>query len=150
MIPSYYTQLEKMPLNINGKVNKKLLPDPADGRKKTKAREPIDEIEILLLQILTDVLKRDNIGIDDNFFEIGGHSLNAVKTISQIQKKLGVDLALKEIFYNPVLADIASKVRKIMSDKNSTVLQNNEEKIIVPISDEELTLLSNLQFDDEE
>ena len=149
MIPVYLIQLEKIPLSSNGKVDKKLLPNPSGLNEKVKSREPKDEIESIILGIYSDVLKKDSIYLEDNFFEIGGNSLNAVRVISRIQKEFNVDIALKEIFYSPVLLDISDKVKKIIPDKD-ILIEDVAENIIVPISDYELELLSNLQFDDEE
>jgi len=149
MIPVHLIQLEKIPISGNGKVDKKSLPNPSVLNKKDKFREPTDEIESAILRIYSDVLKKDTIFLEDNFFEIGGNSLNAVRVISRIQKEFNVDIALKEIFYSPVLLDISDKVRNIIPEKGLLV-ENEAENIIVPISDDELELLSNLQFDDEE
>ncbi|MGE5402693.1 MAG: amino acid adenylation domain-containing protein [Ignavibacteriales bacterium] len=151
MIPSYYIQLENIPLSSNGKTNKLLLPDPTTGyRKKDTIRAPKNEIEHLILKICSGILQKDDISLEDNFFEIGGHSLNAVRMISQVQKQLDIDLALKEIFYNPVLGDIAETVKKLSACKNTSNEKIEEETIIVPMSDDELAFLSTLQFDDEE
>jgi hybrid polyketide synthase/nonribosomal peptide synthetase FtdB len=150
MIPTYFIQLEKFSLTASGKVDKHQLPYPLEVRKKIKFRETQDEIESLILRICSGVLKKDDISLDDNFFEVGGHSLNAVRIISRIQKELNVDLALKEIFYNPVLADIAEKVKNLVLHKGNVKENNEEENIIIPISDDELKQLSNLKFDDEE
>ncbi len=150
MVPVNFIRIEKIPLSSNGKVNKKLLPEPAGKQIKKQFRVPQDEIESLIVRICSNVLKKTEINIDDNFFEIGGHSLNAVRVISQIQKELNVDLALKEIFYNPILFDIAGKVKNLIKDKEKPAVKSDENKAIVPISDEELELLSNLKFDDDE
>lgn len=150
MIPSYFVQIEKIPLSSNGKANKKLLPDPVGIHKKKILRKPSDEIELKILQICSGVLKNEKIDLEDNFFEIGGNSLNAVRVISGIQKELNADIPLREIFYNPVLLDIAGKVKEIIGQRDTLYNNITDEKIIVPVSDEELKLLSALQFDDEE
>ncbi|MGE5500214.1 MAG: phosphopantetheine-binding protein, partial [Syntrophothermus sp.] len=102
-----------------------------------------------ILQICCGILKKDDISIDDNFFEAGGNSLNAVRLVSRIQKELNIELALKEIFYNPVLRAIAEKAKKSI-----TIYRPDEQAVsdiyIAPASEEELNLLCNLQFDDEE
>ena len=149
MVPSYFIQLDKIPMSSNGKTDKKRLPDPMGTHEKVIFRKPQDEIEFLILGICSNVLKKEEISLDDNFFEIGGHSLNAVRVISQIQKELNIDLALKEIFYTPILFDIADKVKKIIECKESFV-EKDEEKLIVPVSDDELEILSNIQFEDDD
>jgi fengycin family lipopeptide synthetase D len=150
MVPSYFIQLDKIPMSSNGKTDKKLLPDPTGFRERVILRKPQDEIEFLILRICSDVLKKEEISLGDNFFEIGGHSLNAVRVISQIQKELKIDLALKEIFYTPVLLDIAEKVKKLIECKELFVEKDEEETLIVPVSDDELEFLSNIQFEDDD
>jgi fengycin family lipopeptide synthetase D len=150
MVPSYFIQLDKIPISSNGKTDKKLLPDPTGFRESVILRKPQDEYEFLILRICSDVLKKEEISLGDNFFEIGGHSLNAVRVISQIQKELKIDLALKEIFYTPVLLDIAEKVKKLIESKESFGEKDEEETLIVPVSDDELEFLSNIQFEDDD
>jgi amino acid adenylation domain-containing protein len=150
MVPSYFIQLDKIPMSSNGKTDKKLLPDPTGIQEKVIFRKPQDEIEFLILGICSSVLKKEEISLGDNFFEIGGHSLNAVRVISQIRKELNIDLALKEIFYTPILLDIAEKVKKIIERKESFVEKNEEDSLIVPVSEDELELLSNIQFEDDD
>ena len=150
MVPTYFVQLEKIPLSSNGKADKKNLPDPSALRIKEKFRDPQDETERAVLRICSEVLKKREINLNENFFELGGHSLNAVRVISKIQKEFNVDLPLKEIFYNPVLLNIAEKVKELTAQKDFSEEKPEEETIIVPMSDDELNLLSNLQFDDDE
>jgi len=150
MVPSYFIQLDKIPMSSNGKTDKKLLPDPTGIQERVILRKPQDEIEFLILGICSNVLKKEEISLGDNFFEIGGHSLNAVRVISQIQKELNIDLALKEIFYTPILLDIAEKVKKLIESKASLTEKDEEETLIVPVSDDELEFLSNIQFEDDD
>ena len=150
MIPSCFIRLEKIPLSANGKTNKKLLPDPGGYKKKEKAREPQDDVELIIIRICSEVLKKEGLTLDDNFFEIGGHSLNAVRLISRIQKELNVEIPLKEIFFNPVLFDIAAIVKKFIEESHDVPGKSEVENTVVPISEEELKMLSNLNFDDEE
>ncbi|HEX2867284.1 MAG TPA: amino acid adenylation domain-containing protein [Ignavibacteriales bacterium] len=150
MIPSSFIRLDKIPLSANGKANKKLLPRPDETRRGIKIKEPKDEIELSVLRICKNILKKEEIGIEDNFFEIGGNSLSAVRLISRIQKELNVDLALKEIFYNPGLDHISEKVKALLLECRQSEENIGQEQVIVPASEDELNILSNLQFDDEE
>jgi len=149
MIPSYYIQIDRIPVAANGKADKKLLPANLERIREIKNSEPLDEIDNQILQIICDVLNITNISPDDNYFEIGGHSLNAVRIVSRIRQELNVDLPLKEIFYNPVIYGIAEKVKNLIN-MNIPDEEIEHEKKIVPITEEELDLLSNLQVDDEE
>jgi acyl carrier protein len=96
------------------------------------------------------MFNKHEINLDNNFFDIGGSSLNAVRLVSRIKRELNIDLPLKEIFYNPVLVDIAAKVKMLISEDHTTMQVNQKDIPIIPISDDELEMLSSLQHDDEE
>jgi len=115
MVPVYYVQLESFPLSSNGKINKKALPDP-EGLKLATGIEyvaPRNETEEKLVRIWEEILGRQGIGIQDNFFDLGGHSLKATRLASKIQKEFGVELRLKEIFQKPTIKDTALEIEEI-------------------------------------
>ncbi|MCP4157708.1 MAG: amino acid adenylation domain-containing protein, partial [bacterium] len=101
MIPSYFIQLETLPLIAGGKIDRKALPEPG-GEIQTKNVycPPTNAIEIALMEIWKNVLEPGQmpIGIDTDFFEIGGHSLRAINVISKINKKFKVEFPLTEFF----------------------------------------------------
>ena len=150
MVPSCFMPIDKIPLSSNGKVNRKQLPPPTQKPKTNSYIPPKDYAEQLVVDICCEVLKKEQLSVSDNFFEVGGNSLNAVRVISHIQKKLNVDIALKHIFYNPLLADFAAIVKGSASKAEVQPADDFHEKIIVPLSEEELEMLSNLQFEDED
>jgi tyrocidine synthetase-3 len=112
MIPSYFEFIEKIPLSPNGKVDRKALPEPemAAGEKYTA---PGDEIETKLVEIWSDILtvKKEKIGIDANFFHLGGHSLKAVIMASRSHKELKVNIPLSEVFKNSTIRGLAEYIR---------------------------------------
>lgn len=111
MIPSSFIQIEKMPLTKNGKIDKaKLLQMEGKMINATEYVEPVGEVEVKLKQIWEDVLQVSHIGATDNFFEIGGQSLNATVVIAKIHKELNVNLPFKELFRNPRLRDLANYI----------------------------------------
>ncbi|OMD56802.1 hypothetical protein BSK62_30230, partial [Paenibacillus odorifer] len=90
MIPSHFVELEKLPLNNNGKVDRKALPAP-EREAYTEAYEaPRDALEAQLATLFAEVLVTGAIGIGDSFFERGGHSLKAVTLVSRIHQQLAV------------------------------------------------------------
>jgi acyl carrier protein len=106
--------LDSMPLMPNGKVNRRALPDPGKGRPQLTIGYviPRSDVEILLARIWSEVLAVDQIGIHDNFFDLGGHSLAATRIISQIIEKLQLDRPIKSLFNSPTIAQMATVVAK--------------------------------------
>lgn len=116
MIPAYFIEVEEIPLTINGKVNKSALPGIAFDSVSTYA-EPTNEIEEQLCGIWEESLSINKIGIDDNYFELGGDSLMAAVIIAKMQKKFGVSIPLKEVFASPMIRPIAQYIANNKYDR---------------------------------
>ncbi|MEM9274437.1 MAG: amino acid adenylation domain-containing protein, partial [Cyanobacteria bacterium P01_F01_bin.143] len=102
MIPVAFVTLEKLPLTPNGKVDRKALPEPSNLRNLSNEYiPPRNDTEASIVSIWQQLLETPKIGIRDNFFEIGGHSLIATRVISQIRQTFGVETPLKSIFEYP-------------------------------------------------
>jgi len=88
------------------------LPEAADGFSKIRSeyKEPVTEIERMLLDIWVNVLKIQKIGMDDNFFDLGGSSLAAIQVSFQMQKNLKINIPLQELFDRPTIAGLSKKV----------------------------------------
>lgn len=113
MIPNDFIILDKFPLSETGKINRKELPIPNISSNQSQENTlPDSELEILIARIWTDNLGINNIGIHDNFFDLGGHSLTAVKVIVQIKKESGKYLPLVSLFKNPTIAELALVLQK--------------------------------------
>ncbi|MCP5052540.1 MAG: hypothetical protein GY940_35555 [bacterium] len=112
MIPDYWVEMEEMPLASNGKIDRKALPAP---QLKTGADHsaPRNHIEIQLARLWAEVLgiQQSIIGIDDNFFEVGGHSLSAGIMASKILEELGVDVPLVEVLKTPFIRQLAEFIK---------------------------------------
>ena len=115
MVPSGIFQIEKMPLSSNGKTDRRLLPETeleiAEPGKNII--RPRDETEKMILAIWEKTLGLKIPGVEDNFFAIGGHSLNALKVISEIHKQLNVRFGLKDVFTNPTVSAMAEQVKNL-------------------------------------
>jgi len=108
MVPTAWVQLDVLPLNNNGKVDRKALPAPTQEALLSRAYEaPANPLEASLAQVWAEVLQVGQVGRYDNFFELGGHSLLAMRMLSQVRQQLGVELALADLFANPELAAVA-------------------------------------------
>ncbi|HLP48186.1 MAG TPA: amino acid adenylation domain-containing protein, partial [Candidatus Kapabacteria bacterium] len=119
MIPMYFVPLAKIPLTLNGKVDSRALPEPAALEPDSNYIAPRDHIEIKLAEIWSGVLKinQSAISIDDDFFQVGGHSLRATIVISNIHKELNIKLPLVEIFKSPTIRALAHYIKGKTQDK---------------------------------
>jgi amino acid adenylation domain-containing protein len=105
MVPGSYTELERFPLSPNGKIDRKALPKPEIGNSG-EARSyvaPRTAIEKHLANTWSELLGIEKISIHDNFFEIGGHSLSAVRVLARVGREYGVDLHLQSFFNAPTI-----------------------------------------------
>jgi len=109
MIPVTFVELKKIPLTVNGKINKKDLATLAEKDREYTA--PQNETETQLAIIWQDLLKIERISIFDNFFELGGNSIDAVGLISKIKKKFGKSFPLAFIFNAPTIQQLAAALR---------------------------------------
>jgi amino acid adenylation domain-containing protein len=113
MIPTSVTALPEMPLLPSGKVDRRQLPhpDPGSRRAETAAVAPRDRLELALTRIWEQVLGMGAVGVHDNFFALGGHSLSAVKLMARIESELGHELPLSTLFQHPTVEALAGLLR---------------------------------------
>jgi amino acid adenylation domain-containing protein len=112
MVPQYFVELSLIPLTPNGKVDRKALPKPqAEDNLAISFVAPNDSLEMQLTKIWESVLSVKPIGIMDNFFEIGGHSLLAARIFSRIEKTMGLNLPLVTLFQAPTVELLAKIIR---------------------------------------
>lgn len=113
MIPDFIIKLETFPLTENGKLDRSKLPDPFDHVAETGSvqMQPVNETETMLLSIWKEVLGREKINTTDNFFSLGGHSLNAVKILMEIENQFNVQLTLKDFFEKNNIAELAFHIK---------------------------------------
>ena len=114
MVPGIIVRLGEMPLTPNGKVDRKALPSPelVNGRGRSRSAPRSAEEEILS-GIFAEVLKLDRVGVEQNFFEAGGHSLLAMQVISRVRSAFNMELPLRALFEAPTVAGLAERVRSL-------------------------------------
>ena len=121
MVPSLFLLLEALPLTPNGKVDRKALTTVQGGtfgvaESFVAPRTPIEE---LLASIWAEVLGLEQVGIHDNFFEIGGHSLKATQVISRVRDVFSTELPIRCLFEFPIVADLSKQIEDIRSQESN-------------------------------
>ncbi|WP_426616875.1 condensation domain-containing protein, partial [Ralstonia pseudosolanacearum] len=111
MVPAAYVRLERLPLTPNGKLDRKGLPAPEGQAYASTAYEaPQGEVEQTLAGIWQTLLGVERVGRHDDFFALGGHSLQAVRLVAQVRTQLGAELGLTELFAQPSLSAVAQAI----------------------------------------
>ena len=108
MVPSSVVMLEAFPLTPNGKVDRRALPVPDSSQLATAEKlTPKDDLEMILVRIWEKVLGVPNIGVDDNYFDLGGHSVLAVRLLTEVEKVVGRKIPLTSLFRGSTVASLA-------------------------------------------
>lgn len=112
MIPSLFIRLDYLPLTANGKIDRKALPKPDHWRPElgTPYAKPQNRMEEKLVRIWQEVLGVRPVGIDDNFFDLGGHSLAATRVVSRVIQLFQIDMPLQSLFQSPTIAAMAAVI----------------------------------------
>ena len=115
MYPSQIIAISEIPLTENGKVDRKALPIPQfEGRiSKNFYEPPSTELELKLADIWTDVLDKELIGLNDDFFDLGGHSLKAIKLLSLVSRELNIKFSIEEVFRRSTIKTMAQEILRI-------------------------------------
>ncbi|HYG12244.1 MAG TPA: non-ribosomal peptide synthetase, partial [Pyrinomonadaceae bacterium] len=117
MVPSLFVTMEKLPLTPNGKVNRATLPMPEKMRPALDEEfvAPRNPIEKQVAEIWCEVLDIDRVGVNDNFFKLGGHSLMATKVATRVREAFRLELSLGRIFEAPTVAELAAIIEEVQS-----------------------------------
>lgn len=119
MVPSAYVQMEELPLNHNGKVDRKNLPQPDMTTTEQEYVGPRNSTEETLCQLWQEVLQRERVGVHDNFFNIGGHSLLAARVAARMRQSFKIDIPLRRLFESPTISQLAQSVDQMMQAAES-------------------------------
>jgi len=150
MIPPYFVRLEKMPVTPNGKLDRKALPAPAFTLETQEYIAPSSQVEQRIVGIWSQLLgiEKEKIGINANFFEMGGHSLNATVLIARLHKELNVKIPLMEIFTKPTINALSQYIDGAVKEV-FTAIQPVEKKERYPLSSAQkrLYILQQLEIE---
>lgn len=133
MIPSQIIRLDEFPLTPNGKIDRQALPHP-NHESQSLYEAPRNNIEQQLTEIWSLIVECEKISIHDNFFDLGGHSILAIKLLNEIQKNFNQELSLTSLFQNPTIAQLAQQLSQFEvqpSISELLVLQPSGQKISI-------------------
>ena len=119
MLPSALVMLDQLPLLPNGKINRRALPLPESASTTVAHQAPSSEIERKIAAIWREALHLEKVGIDDNFFDLGGHSLLLLEVNQKLRKSLQRDLSVVEMFQNPTIASLAEYLTQSCDEKDA-------------------------------
>jgi amino acid adenylation domain-containing protein len=129
MVPRHIVELTAFPLTHSGKIDRKKLPKQTIAKKKMLL--PVNDAETSLLELWKEILKRDDIGVEDNFFDLGGHSLKAMRLLAVVEQHCGTRLQLQEIFKYPTIRSQAKLLETVSWLHQADVVVNEEETVII-------------------
>lgn len=125
MIPSYFVQLENLPVTPNGKMDRKALPEVSEGIVTRKEYEaPSNKIEKELVKIWREILGVEKIGITDNFFELGGNSLKSYRIIFYVDKLFGAKIGISDVYENLTIKSLSALISSEKFKENNDELGN--------------------------
>jgi len=147
MAPAVFVKLDAMPLLPNGKVDRRALPAP--GRARPEFEDgfvaPNTPIEKELAEIWTEVLRLEKVGIFNNFFAIGGHSLMAMQLLSRLRTRFGAELPVRDFFASPTIKNLAEKVEAALLERSSDAEIDGMLDFLAGIDEEEAQKMLALQ-----
>ncbi|WP_280489194.1 non-ribosomal peptide synthetase [Nocardia carnea] len=110
MVPAALVVLDALPLNTSGKLDRKALPEPVFSAGAAGFRAPRTQAEQIVAAIFADILGQQLVGVDDNFFDLGGNSLVATQVVARISAAFGVRIGVRALFETPTVAGLAARI----------------------------------------
>ncbi|OQY29316.1 MAG: hypothetical protein B6244_04180 [Candidatus Cloacimonetes bacterium 4572_55] len=151
MIPSFFLPLEKFPLTPNGKIDRRSMPTPdltqlESDDQFVSPRNPIEEV---LADIWADVLGLKKVGVKDNFFDLGGHSLKMTRIASRLKNIFQLSLPLRQLFESPTIAELAVDIKLALSRTQGETCPNFEKSTVSALMEFiQISRISSQRFTD--
>jgi amino acid adenylation domain-containing protein len=133
MIPDTFVRLHALPVSPNGKLDLKMLPQPTKANLlgRTTSKAPATPIEEKLLIMMQDLLRDDALGLEDNFFLAGGHSLLGMQLVMRLRAAFGVDLSLRQFFEAPTVERLAVLIETTLIDAIDSMSEEEAEMQLI-------------------
>ncbi len=135
MIPSMFVRMEALPLTSNGKLDRAALPAPSaqNSLDTTPYRAPESPIEIQMAAVLADLLHVDRVGLDDNFFWLGGHSLLGTQLVLRAREKFGVSLTLRDLFAAQTVGKLSSEIERQLIERLDSMSEEEAGRMLAQL-----------------
>ncbi|MET0236256.1 MAG: non-ribosomal peptide synthase/polyketide synthase [Kibdelosporangium sp.] len=128
LVPSAFVELAELPLTVNGKLDRRALPDPSiEPRQYVAPRTPVERA---VAEIWADLLGVDKVGVADNFFELGGDSILSIRVISRVRAAFGAEVSTRAVFDTPTVAGLAEAI----SAQTGTRIPTRSRDGLLPLS----------------
>ncbi|MGW0172669.1 amino acid adenylation domain-containing protein [Rhodococcus sp. NPDC003322] len=132
LIPALIIAIDAVPVSFNGKLDRKALPRPSFDAA-TESRAPRTEWERRVCEVFAQALGVDAVGVDDDFFALGGHSLTAIRLVNALRTELGVDVPVRAVFEAPTVALLAP-LAQLATGRTRAALVAGERPAVLPVS----------------
>jgi tyrocidine synthetase-3 len=134
MLPSYYTIMEKFPTSQNGKIDRKNLPLPdVPEIEESETSEEISDLGLIILDVWKEVLSLQQINVNHNFFDVGGHSLNLIKVNTKLNKALDRSISIVSLFQYPTIRSLADHLAQ--DSTNDVISEDNLQESVALMDD---------------
>jgi acyl carrier protein len=132
MVPSVFIPIASLPLTAHGKVDRTALPPPTSENilHEEVFETPQSEIEQWLARFLAPLLGSARVSRDDNFFNLGGHSLMGAQLIARVKQTFDVELPLRSLFDHPTIREISSEIGSLIQAKLNTISDEEARRIL--------------------
>jgi amino acid adenylation domain-containing protein len=130
MLPTAFVFLDALPLTPNGKVDHKALPAPDFASAEERYVAPRTPLEEILAGIWAEVLRLERVGVHDSFFEVGGHSLLAMRLLAHIQATFGLEISIRAVFAMPTLEAMAGEIERRIYEDVAVMSDDEAEQLV--------------------
>src|SRR5206468_5852775 len=132
MVPATFVLLPNLPLNANGNVDRATLPDPTDSNTlhDDAFGAPRNEVERTVAGILATLLGVEKVGVDANFFALGGHSLLGTQLIVRLRDIFGLELPLRSVFEAPSVRELAAEIDRLLLARVEAMTEEEAQKLL--------------------
>jgi amino acid adenylation domain-containing protein len=150
MVPTYWMQLSQLPLNANGKIDRRQLPELDANMASADYTSPRNSLESVICAVFQDLLQSERIGVHDNFFDLGGHSLSATRAMTRLSTTLNASLPVRLLFEAPTPAQLARATGLPMSRADDIDPESSDEEHPSAETERMLASLETLSEDEVE